>query len=59
MLAEVDKLDTYTWCQCTTGYSKVLFEQAFGCTVEVELLKSIKAGDDICLMSIIPHGQIW
>ena len=59
MLAEVDKLETYTWCQCTTGYSKVLFEQAFGCTVDVELLKSIKAGDDICLMSIIPHSLIW
>ncbi len=59
MLAEVDKLDTYTWCQCTTGYSKVLFEEAFGCKVDVELLKSIKAGDEICLMKIIPLGEIW
>jgi len=59
MLAEVDKLETYTWCQCTTGYSKVLFEQVFGCTVDVELLKSIKTGDDICLMSIIPNGLVW
>lgn len=59
MVAEVDKLDTYTWCQCTTGYSKVLFEKAFGCEVDVELLKSIKAGDDICLMKIIPHSPVW
>lgn len=59
MLAEVDKLDTDTWCQCTTGYSKVLFEKGFGCEVDVELLKSIKMGDDICLMKIIPHGSIW
>lgn len=59
MLAEVEKLDSYTWCQCTTGYSKVLFEKSFGCKVDVELLKSIKAGDDICLMKIIPQGQIW
>lgn len=59
MLAEVDRLDTYTWCQCTTGYSKVLFEEAFGCEVDVELLKSIKAGDEICLMKIIPLGTIW
>lgn len=59
MLAEVDKLDKDTWCQCTTGYSKVLFEKAFGCEVDVELLKSIKAGDDICLMKIIPLGKIW
>lgn len=59
MLADVDKLDTDTWCQCTTGYSKVLFEKGFGCEVEVELLKSIKMGDDICLMKIIPHDSIW
>jgi len=55
MLADVDQLETKTWCQCTTGYSKVLFEKAFGCEVDVDLLKSIKAGDDICLMKIIPH----
>ena len=59
MLAQVEKLDTLTWCQCTTGYSKVLFEKAFGCDVDVELLKSIKCGDDICLMRIVPHGVIW
>ncbi len=58
MLAEVDKLPTNTWCQCTTGYSKVLFEKAFGCEVEVDLLKSIKMGDDSCLMKIIPLGTI-
>lgn len=59
MLAEVDKLETDTWCQCTTGYSKVLFEQAFGCKVEVELLKSVKMGDDKCLMTIVPCNPIW
>jgi len=59
MLADVDRLDTYTWCQCTTGYSKVLFEEAFGCEVAVELLKSIKVGDEICLMKISPLGTIW
>jgi len=58
MLAEVDRLETDTWCQCTTGYSKVIFEKAFGCQVEVELLKSIKMGDDICLMKIIPLGSV-
>jgi predicted hydrocarbon binding protein len=59
MLADVDKLETKTWCQCTTGYSKVLFEKAFECKVDVDLLKSIKSGDDICLMKIIPHDLIW
>ena len=42
MLAEVEKLESYTWCQCTAGYSKVLFEKAFACKADVELLKSIK-----------------
>lgn len=59
MLADVDRLETKTWCRCTAGYSKVPFEKAFRCPVDVELLKSIKAGDDICLMKIIPHGRIW
>jgi predicted hydrocarbon binding protein len=58
MLAEVDKIESNTWCQCTTGYSKVLFEKAFGCQVDVELLKSIKMGNDICLMKIIPLGIV-
>lgn len=58
MLAEVDMLESKTWCQCTTGYSKVLFEKAFDCEVNVELLKSIKMGDDICLMKIRPLGEI-
>ncbi len=59
MLAEVDMLNSDIWCQCTTGYSQVLFEKAFGCEVDVELLKSIKMGDDICLQKIIPHDAIW
>ncbi len=57
MLASVEKLQTKTWCQCTAGYSKVLFEKALGCEVDVDLLKSIKAGDDICLMKIVPRGM--
>lgn len=59
MLANVDKLETKTWCQCTTGYSTVLFEKAFGCKVDVELLKSIKTGDRVCLMKIVPHRPVW
>ncbi len=59
MLSEVNNLDTFTWCQCTTGYSKVLFEKAFNCRVDVELLKSIKMGDEICLMKIALHDYTW
>jgi hypothetical protein len=58
MLAKVERLESKTWCQCTTGYSKVLFEKAFGCEVDVELLKSVKAGDDCCLMKITPLGAV-
>lgn len=54
----LDSCETDTWCQCTTGYSKVIFEKAFGCIVDVELLKSVKMGDDICLMKIIPLETI-
>jgi len=59
MLSSVERLPSKTWCQCTIGYSKVLFEQVFGCPVDVELLKSIKAGDDICLMKIVLNGYDW
>jgi hypothetical protein len=59
MLEGVDRLASDTWCQCTTGYSKVLFEKAFPCQVEVELLKSIKMGDDKCLMKIMLEKDIW
>lgn len=59
MLAEVERLETKTWCQCTTGYSKVLFGKAFSCEVDVELLESIKTGDDRCLMKIVLHNPIW
>lgn len=59
MLAQVDQLETDAWCQCTTGYSKVLFEQAFACNVDVELLKSIKMGEPVCLMKITLHNPIW
>jgi len=58
ILAEVDKLDTDTWCQCTTGYSKVLFEKAFGSEVDVELWKSFM-GDDICLVKIVSLHLVW
>lgn len=59
MLAGVDRLETSTWCQCTTGYSKVLFETAFSCKADVELLKSIKMGDEVCLMKIALHNPVW
>lgn len=59
MLAQVERLERNTWCLCTTGYSKVLFEKAFSCKADVELLKSIKMGDGACLMEITLHHPVW
>jgi hypothetical protein len=59
MLVDVDQFDRDTWCQCTMGYTKVLFEKAFDCDVDVELLKSVKMGDSICLQKIMPRDAVW
>ena len=56
MLEGVKRLETQTWCECTCGYSRDLFEHVLGCEVAVKLLKSVKMGDDICLMKITPQA---
>ena len=55
MLEAVDRLPTPTWCQCTVGYTRAMFESIFGCAVESELMQSIKMGDDICLIRVKPE----
>lgn len=57
MLDSVDSLPTKTWCYCTVGFNKSIFEDVFECPVDIELLKSIKMGDDKCLMRIIPSNN--
>jgi predicted hydrocarbon binding protein len=37
-----------TWCNCSQGWIKELFESSLGKPVEVKLEKSIKQGDNIC-----------
>ncbi len=59
MLEKVSRLETKTWCHCSAGYSKALFEKAFGCETEVEMLKSIKTGDDVCLMKITMSNPVF
>ncbi|WP_330396820.1 DUF6144 family protein [Anaeromicrobium sediminis] len=54
MLESVDVLPTKTWCYCTVGYNKKIFEYVFDCEVDIELLESIKMGNTQCLMKIIP-----
>lgn len=42
-----------TWCLCTLGYTKKLFDAVFECDTEVELLESIKTGGKRCVIKII------
>lgn len=56
MLDGIDNLATKTWCYCTVGYNKVIFEHVFNCEVDVEVLESIKMGDEKCLMKIVPKN---
>lgn len=41
-----------TWCHCTAGYNKKLFEAVFETPVEVEVVHSIRQGFDECLLKI-------
>ncbi len=53
----VKRFDTalpVTWCYCTLGYTKKMFECIFDKEVQVELLSSVKQGDSVCKIKIIP-----
>lgn len=43
---------TKSWCICTVGYTKKLFEGTLSREVEVELLESVKTGGTKCVMKI-------
>ncbi len=43
-----DSFDNLTYCHCSTGWYKQLFETALGKPVRVEIKKSIIAGSDSC-----------
>jgi predicted hydrocarbon binding protein len=43
-----------TYCNCSRGWAKALFEGAIGKPVEVIMEKSIINGDDQCKFRIIP-----
>ncbi|MEA4823699.1 MAG: DUF6144 family protein [Clostridiaceae bacterium] len=42
-----------TWCLCTLGYAKELFDYVLGCDTEVELIESVKAGGSRCVIKIM------
>lgn len=52
MLEAVGKLSTFTWCWCTAGYTKRLFEAVFGYPVDLEIIHSIRQGNEFCLMKV-------
>jgi len=42
-----------TWCNCSRGWIKELFESALERPVEVKLEKSIKQGDSLCKFELL------
>jgi len=41
-----------TWCYCTLGYTKKMFEHVLGREVNVELIESVKTGGNVCKIKI-------
>ena len=48
----IDKSISKSWCYCTLGYTKKLFEHVLDSAVEVELIESIKTGGNVCKVKI-------
>lgn len=48
----VDKPLSKTWCYCTLGYTKKMFESVFDHPVHVELIDSVKMGGEKCLIKV-------
>jgi predicted hydrocarbon binding protein len=42
-----------SWCNCSRGWIKELFEESLGKQVKVILEKSVKQGDDICRFKVV------
>lgn len=49
---QVNQLISKTWCYCTIGYVKALFEKVFHKSVKAELLESIKTGGNRCVVKV-------
>ncbi len=47
-----EKQVSHTFCNCSGGWHKVPFEGIFEQTLEVDLVKSVLKGDDICTFAI-------
>lgn len=42
-----------TWCYCTLGNAKGIFEEVFKKEVEVKLVESIKTGSSRCNIEVV------
>ena len=51
-VARADGTLPAAWCLCSLGYVKKLFDHAFECDNEVELIESVKTGGTRCVMKI-------
>ena len=49
---KISKPVSKTWCYCTLGYTKKMFDYVLDCDTAVELIESIKTGGSMCVMSI-------
>jgi hypothetical protein len=52
LVETLDKPLSKTYCQCSVGYVKELFERIVGKPVEVRLLESLRTGGKICRFKI-------
>lgn len=52
MLEDMDRLKTKTWCYCTAGFAKEIFDNVFGYEVDIDVLETIKMGNDFCLIRV-------
>jgi hypothetical protein len=48
----INKPLSKTWCYCTLGYTKRMFDYVLGCNTVVELIESIKTGGNRCVIKI-------
>jgi predicted hydrocarbon binding protein len=53
----INKPVSRTWCYCTLGYTKRMFEHILDHEVDVELIESVKTGGDVCRIKIVLQGR--
>lgn len=52
MVEGIDRLNTNTWCYCTVGFAKEIFDQVLGYEVEIDVSETMKSGSDYCLIRV-------